>query len=198
LQRRNSTSKGSARRPGQFTLTVRSGKCGLEFDKAANIRSIAFGDKKLVPPSRYSYLELDSELAQAEHVPNERDLALRLTTHKAAAIVTVTNGKDIRFRISPEGRRLGKEVALVLTFPISTVFHLAEYLNTGRQVDSNMPIGQSYTAQLRYNFFLAECDGMWIRLRAEYKNLMGRGKVNIVRCPEVFTSTFFWPADIHT
>jgi hypothetical protein len=39
---------------------------------------------------------------------------------------------------------------------------------------------------------------MWIRLRADDKNLMGREKVNIVRRPEVFTSTFFWPADIHT
>jgi hypothetical protein len=88
--------------------------------------------KSLFPHHDTPIFELDSELAQAEHVPNERDMAFRLNTDKAAAIVTVTNGKDIRFRISPEGRRLCKEVALVLTFPISTDFHLAEYLNTGR------------------------------------------------------------------
>ncbi|MBI4166107.1 MAG: hypothetical protein HY508_10290 [Acidobacteria bacterium] len=176
-------------------LSVEAGKCNLRFDNGGNIRKIGFQDKVFELPSPYSYFELDGELAEAEHLAGTKDLSFRLKGGKKRGTVTVSGDKEVRFRIAAEGKDTLKEAGLVLTFPAAGVFHLAEYLNIGRQLDKEMPVGESYTAQLLYNFLLAEHNGMWIRFRTDEKKSLSKAKCHIARLPEMFTVTFTWPAD---
>jgi hypothetical protein len=80
---------------------------------------------------------------------------------------------------------------LAMHFPADTVFHLAEFRHIGRRLDSDMPVGEWYEARLSYNFFVAECDGMFIRFRTTHDEL-GVPRCHIARYSDLFTVTFSW------
>ena len=103
--------------------------------------------------------------------------------------------REVRFRITADEKNNVKEAGLVITFPITAVFHLAEYLHIGRQLDTDMPVGESYTALLQYNFLLVQLNGMWIRLRTGEAKWFKKAHCHIARHPEMFTMTFTWPAE---
>ena len=164
----------------------------VSMDNNGNIKQITFQNKVFEPPSGYTFFELDGGLSETEYLPNTKGLTYQLSSRKSRAKMNISFDKELRFHLVPENEDIVKNVGVVLTFPIDTVFHLAEYANIGRMLDKNMPIGESYTARLVHNFFVAECDQMYFRFRTDNKEWLNRAKFHMVRHPEMFTVTFFW------
>jgi hypothetical protein len=186
---------GQSPSPDEKFSLIRGGNCSVRFDSQANIRAIGLQGKVYEPPLRYSFFELDGEIAEVQLLQGGDNLSFQIVTAKVQGSVHISANHEIRFEFQPAAKDAAKEIGLVLTFPRTAVFHLAEYLNVGRRIDGDMPAGQSYTAQLQHNFFVAECEGMWIVLREDAKSL-ARSKVEISSYPEMFTVTFSWPADV--
>ncbi len=178
-------------------LVVDGGRYRVQFDEGGNVRRISFLDQVFVPPLQYSPYELDGELADAERLTGSQELSFKLKAAKLNATLTVHTDPEVRFRITADKKDNLKEAGLVLTFPAAAVFHLAEYLHTGRQLDSDMPVGESYTGQLEFNFLLVQHTGMWIRFRTGEKKWFKKAHCHIARHPEMFTMTFTWPAETH-
>jgi hypothetical protein len=176
-------------------LVIGEGDFTIQMDKGANIERIALGGNVVDLPVPYTYFELDGEDAQAAQVQGGKTPEFRLTSAKSAGILNVAFDKDVRFRFQPAQKGAVEKVGVVLRFPADTVFHLAEYQNVGRMLDKDMPIGQRYRTTLRYNFFVAEYKGMFVRLRADDRQWLSRADVEIARHPQMFTVTFSWNAD---
>jgi len=176
-------------------LNIGCGKYAVNFDKDGNIRKIAFGKKAVVPPTICTLYEINGKDSQVEYLPNADELTFRLTSKEAAGKLKIGCDKEVFFDFEADKGQAVKQVGIVLSFPVDTVFHLAELTSTGRRIDSDMPVRESYTANLRYNFFLADCDGTWVRFRTGHKSRLGKAKCQIVRHPEMFTVTFTWSSD---
>ena len=176
-------------------LKIECEKYSVSMDKDGNIRKITFQNKVFEPPLVYTFFELDGELSETEYLPNTKDLSYQLFSKKSTAKMNISFDKELRFHLVPEKKDAVKKVGVVLTFPIDTVFHLAEYPNIGRMLDKDMPLGESYTARLVHNFFVAEYNGMWLRFRTDNKKRLDRAKFHIARDPEMFTVTFTWRSD---
>jgi len=175
-------------------LEIRSGESSVGVDRAGNVLEIAFRDKIFRPAALSTVYELDGEIAQTEHLAGGEGLSLRLTSKKAAGELRLTGDGEIVFHFEPAEKDTVRQVGLALHFPLGTVFHLAESRNIGRRLDSDMPIGECYRAKLAYNFVLAECDGMCIRLRTPQRRL-DQVQCDIVRHARAISCTFSWPAE---
>ncbi len=114
-----------------------------------------------------------------------------LAANSASARLSLIPGRELVLRLTAlEGAALtswGMTVAL----PLSTQFHLAEHVNTGRMLDSSMPLGEFYAARLTYNFLVAGSDGLWLRFMSRGKPLH-KLEVTVERHTETFLLTTTW------
>lgn len=175
-------------------LKILGDEHSVSMDNNGSIRQITFQNKVFEPPSGYTFFELDGELSEAEYIPCAKGLSYQLSSKKSKARMNISFDKELRFRLIPENKDIIGNVALVLTFPVDTIFHLAECANIGRMLDKDMPIGESYGARLIHNFFVAEYDGVYFRFRSDDDKWLKRAKFHLVRHPEMFTVSFFWEA----
>jgi hypothetical protein len=135
---------------------------------------------------------MDGEEGAAYRLRGGETPSYTLAAGKASGTLSVAAGREVAFHLEQADN--AKRAGLTLFFPANTAFHLAEYANVGRRLDSRMPVGESHRCRLSYNFFLAEVQGVWIRFRADHSRLSS-AEVEIVRHPEAFAATFTWTTD---
>lgn len=159
-------------------------------DRKGNVLKIAFKDKLFEPPMKDSLYEINGEIADVSSMSSEKELSLKLTTTEVSGELIISPGKEIRFHLEPYKKDAAKNASLVLSYPLETEFHLPEYMNLGRKIDGEMPVGEQYSMG-GYNFFLANLRGMWIRFMTKQTRLRS-ARVHISRYPEVFIVTLTW------
>jgi len=160
-------------------------------DGKGNLKRIIFQGKLFEPPMKYMLFEINGQAADVSGAPSSKELSLSLATKEASGRLTISSGKDVKIRFEPDKKDTVKNVGLVLPFPLDTEFHLPEIYNLGRKIDSDMPVGESYSTGLGFNFFLANCAGIWLRLMTRQPSLRN-ANVHISRHPEIFIATFTW------
>jgi len=164
-------------------------------DSQGNFQKIVFMEEVFEPPLRNTLYEINDEMAYVSEVRSEKELYLKLATKATSGRLTISSGKEIKIHLEADQKDVAKKAGLVVSFPLETVFHLSEDYNLGRKIDSEMPVGEQYSTNLGYNFFLANVDNMWIRLMTRQMNTFQRRRsasVHISRHPEIFIVTFTW------
>jgi hypothetical protein len=136
-----------------------------------------------------SLFELDGEIAGTERVSES---TLRLTNEKASRTLAVKDGEKLSFRIEGESEDAAATSAIVLSYPLDAEFHLPGSRSTGRTIDRDMPLGETYSGSLAYNFLLIRLEKGWIRFMIENPQLR-KLRFEISRHPAHFLSTVTWP-----
>ncbi len=199
---------------------IRGSGFSAAVDGSGSIRALAFGERVVQFAERTLY-EINGEIAECEEAPASKaaqDLKAQpleeapifsLRTKQTEATMVIASGPEIRFHVEPSVKSAG----IVLSFPVEAEFHLPEYMNLGRKIDRDMPVGQwystsryaeqfSYMRGLSYNFFLARVRGAWIRFLARFDDgveAVRRCDFHVRRHPDSFCVTFTWrtPADAY-
>jgi hypothetical protein len=167
----------------------------IYLDGKGNIQRMVLTGREFELPLKYTLYEIDGRAAYVSEARIEGDLSFRLTTERTAGRFILSPGKEVRMRFEAEQGDSVENVSIVIPFPIGTEFHLPEGYNLARKIDRKMPIGEGYSAELGYNFFLVNVQDMWVRFLVRRKNIFqrcGSAKVHISRHPEVFIVTLTW------
>ena len=180
---------------GTGDMRIGYGDAAVHIDGCGNFLEITHAGKSVHFPLKRTLYEIDGDACDVSAaVVHDGILSLRLVTNRASGKLLVrSQSRGVRLSLEPESERAPENVGIVLPFPLEAKFHLPETYNLSRRIDHTMPVGECYTAQLDYNFFLVELNGLWIMLTSRQTRL-GRSAVEISRNPELFLVTFVWKA----
>lgn len=179
----------------------------IEIDASGCIRRIEAGGHEYSPALGYTLFEVDGEIARVEHVRGE---SLRLAAGGASCLLSVEEKEYITFHVEPEVGKAGKPnrearggpnaekppetAGVVLPFGLDAEFHLPEHRCTGRIIDRDMPLGESYSGGAVYNFLLVKLEDAWLRFMIDRPE-MRKLRFEISRHPKAFLLTVTWPLE---
>jgi len=163
------------------------------FDSEGNLQRILFSGRMFDISRKFTIYEVDGEAADVSKITKDKEMVLELVSKKASGRLILYLDREVKMRFEPDKGSAVNNFGLVIPFPITTEFHLPEIYNLGRKIDRSMPMGDYYSTSLGYNFFLANCNGIWIRFMV--KQIRPRSSsVHISRHPKIFITSFNWKA----
>jgi hypothetical protein len=175
---------------GENILSVNN-DYSVEIDGHGNYRRIVFRGEELRLPIAYTFYEINGLPARAKQFGE--DSAITLASDQAEARLTFSADAELSIHVEGVSGDTIESWSITLPFPLETVFHLPEFVNTGRMLDKDIPVADFYGSKLAYNFLLAGCEGIWMRFLSEQR-LLHRLGVHIERHDEMFLVTVSWHA----
>ena len=175
-------------------VVVAGNDFSLEFDGRGHICGIRFRERVLEFPVVCTTYQVAGDACQTAPIAGDGDLSYQLHSANYSATLSVSPGKEITFEIRPGRGEDEQRVGFSLFLPSEAVLHLAEHRNIGRRIDAQMPVGESYSCTLQYNFLLVRVGDMWIRLRTNHSRHR-TADIQIVRHPKQFGITYLWTTD---